>query len=183
MIVRPSNAAALIELRVEMEERGGKIEIAFPYGTLEPIRDLLLQMFLGEKFGRDNIWEKPPRETKVNATRIKVKAVLDRLTVPLSEVLSWKPGSQIVLNAGPDSMVDMQAGDIPIFQGRMGRKNNKVAIRIEDRARSQEQIGHGRTVGCAAEAGDAGSDRRARHRGAGGAGRRRHRRRDGCFAS
>jgi len=134
MIVRPSNAAALIELRVEMEERGGKIEIAFPYGTLEPIRDLLLQMFLGEKFGRDNIWE-THLANEVNATSIKVKAVLDEVSIPLSEVLSWEPGSQIILNAGPNSNVEMEAGGVPIFQGRMGRKNNNVAIRIEDRAR------------------------------------------------
>ncbi len=137
MIVRPSNAAALIELRVEMEERGGKIEIALPYGTLEPIRELLLQMFLGEKFGRDNIWENH-LANEVNATKVKVKAVLDRVTLPLSEVLAWKPGSQLILNAGPNSMVDMQAGGVPIFQGRMGRKNNKVAIRIEDRARMRQ---------------------------------------------
>lgn len=135
-IVRPSNAAALIELRIEMEERGGKIEIAFPYGTLEPIRDLLLQMFLGEKFGQDNIWETHLAK-EIATTQVKVSAVLDRVTVPLSEVLSWEPGSQIMLNAGPDALVDMQAGGVPIFAGRMGRKNQKVAIQIEDRARQE----------------------------------------------
>lgn len=136
-IVRPSNAAALIELRIEMEERGGKVEIALPYGTLEPIRELLLQMFLGEKFGQDDIWESH-LANEVSNTQVKVKAVLDRVTIPLSEVLDWRPGSQIVLNAGPDSMVDMQAGGVPIFSGRMGRKNQRVAIRIEDRARQDQ---------------------------------------------
>ena len=28
-----------------------------PYATIEPIRNVLLQMFMGEKFGRDPIWE------------------------------------------------------------------------------------------------------------------------------
>lgn len=133
-IVRPSNAAALIELRIEMEERGGKIEIAFPYGTLEPIRELLLQMFLGEKFGQDNIWESHLAK-EVSTTQVRVKAVLDNVVMPLSEVLNWKPGSQLLLNAGPDSLVDMQAGGVPIFAGRMGRKNQQVAIQIEGRAK------------------------------------------------
>ena len=132
MIVRPSNAAALIELRVEMEDRGGTIEIVLPYGTLEPIRELLLQMFLGEKFGEDNIWEHH-LAGELRATRVKVDAVLDRVTVPLSEVLAWKPGSQVMLNAQPDSLVDMQAGGVPILRGRMGRKNDKLAIQVEDR--------------------------------------------------
>ena len=132
MIVRESNAAALIELSVEMEERGGKIEVVLPYGTIEPIRELLLQMFLGEKFGQDNIWENH-LASEVKATKIKVEAVLDRTTAKLSEVLNWQPGSQIVFNVGPDSLVELRSGGVPILTGSMGRKNNNVAIRVEDR--------------------------------------------------
>ena len=56
-ISRPANAAILIDLRIDMDDRGGKIEILLPYATIEPIREQLLQMFMGEKFGRDPIWE------------------------------------------------------------------------------------------------------------------------------
>jgi len=54
-IARPANAAILIRCRIDMEDRGGKIETLLPYATLEPVRELLLQMFMGEKFGRDSI--------------------------------------------------------------------------------------------------------------------------------
>ena len=37
-----------------MEDRGGRLELLLPYATLEPVRELLLQMFMGEKFGRDS---------------------------------------------------------------------------------------------------------------------------------
>src|SRR5262249_5378328 len=56
-ISRPANAAILVRLRIDMEDRGGNIELLLPYATIEPIRDVLLQMFMGEKFGRDPIWE------------------------------------------------------------------------------------------------------------------------------
>src|SRR5512138_3431141 len=56
-IARPANAAVLARLRVDMEDRGGRLELLLPYATLEPVRELLLQMFMGEKFGRDSIWE------------------------------------------------------------------------------------------------------------------------------
>src|SRR3954465_13158321 len=56
-IARPANAAILVKLRIDMEDRGGRIELLLPYATLEPIRKMLLQQFMGEKFGRDNIWE------------------------------------------------------------------------------------------------------------------------------
>src|SRR3546814_56938 len=56
-IARPANAAVLARLRIDMEDRGGRLELMLPYATLEPVRELLLQMFMGEKFGRDSIWE------------------------------------------------------------------------------------------------------------------------------
>ena len=56
-ISRPANAAILVRLRIDMEDRGGNIELLLPYATIEPIRPVLLQMFMGEKFGRDPIWE------------------------------------------------------------------------------------------------------------------------------
>ena len=56
-ISRPANAAILVRLRIDMEDRGGNIELLLPYATIEPIRAVLLQMFMGEKFGRDQIWE------------------------------------------------------------------------------------------------------------------------------
>ena len=58
-IARPANAAILVKLRIDMEDRGGRTELLLPYATLEPIRKLLLQQFMGEKFGRDSIWETP----------------------------------------------------------------------------------------------------------------------------
>ena len=58
-IARPANAAILVKLRIDMEDRGGSIELLLPYATLEPIRKLLLQQFMGEKFGRDSDLGKP----------------------------------------------------------------------------------------------------------------------------
>ena len=59
-IARPANAAVLAKLRIDMEDRGGRLELLIPYATLEPVRELLLQMFMGEKFGRDFDLGNPP---------------------------------------------------------------------------------------------------------------------------
>ena len=56
-IAQTSNAALLIKMRADMADRGGKMELVLPYATIEPIRELLLQRYMGEKFGRDSIWE------------------------------------------------------------------------------------------------------------------------------
>ena len=81
-ISRPANAAILVRLRIDMEDRGGTVELLLPYATIEPIRDVLLQMFMGEKFGRDPIWE-GHLATEIGQAEIAVEAVLYEAKLPL----------------------------------------------------------------------------------------------------
>nr|WP_295113513.1 flagellar motor switch protein FliM [uncultured Caulobacter sp.] len=129
-IARPANAAILVKLRIDMEDRGGRIELLLPYATLEPIRKMLLQQFMGEKFGRDNIWE-GHLATELWTTQTEVRAVLDEQQVPLSRVLNMQVGDTLMLNATPESLVELRAGTIRLTRGRMGRRNHSIAIRAE----------------------------------------------------
>jgi flagellar motor switch protein FliM len=129
-IARPANAAILVKLRIDMEDRGGRIELLLPYATLEPIRKMLLQQFMGEKFGRDNIWESH-LATELWTTQMEVRAVLDEQSAPLSKVLNLKVGDTLLLNATADSLVELRAGTIPLTRGRMGRRNHHIAVRCE----------------------------------------------------
>jgi flagellar motor switch protein FliM len=131
-IARPANAAIVVRLRVDMEDRGGRLELLLPYATLEPVRELLLQMFMGEKFGRDSIWENH-LATELWFTDVELEAVLDSTTAKLSEVLNWKVGSRLDLFATPSSLVELQCGEVLLFRGQMGRKGEKIAIRIEQK--------------------------------------------------
>lgn len=133
-IARPANAAVLARLRIDMEDRGGRLELMLPYATLEPVRELLLQMFMGEKFGRDSIWETHLANELWN-TDVELDAVLDEIVMPLNDVLNLKPGSRILLNAMPNSTIDMRCGNVSLFNGKMGRKGGSIAVRISHRLR------------------------------------------------
>jgi flagellar motor switch protein FliM len=129
-IARPANAAILVKLRIDMDDRGGRIELLLPYATLEPIRKMLLQQFMGEKFGRDNIWESH-LATELWTTQMEVRAVLEEQLISLRRVLDLKVGDTLVLNATPDSLVELRSGSIALTRGRMGRRNHSVAVRCE----------------------------------------------------
>ena len=129
-IARPPNAAIVVKLRIDMEDRGGKVEILLPYATLEPIRKMLLQQFMGEKFGRDNIWE-GHLASELWATKLEVRAVLDELKHPLGKVLDLKVGDTLMLDAPPDSPVTMKCGAVELVQGRVGRMGHSLAVRVE----------------------------------------------------
>ncbi len=135
-ISRPSNAAIVIRLRIDMEDRGGRLELLLPYATLEPVRELLLQMFLGEKFGRDSIWETHLAE-ELWLTDIELNAVLDEQFMRLRDVFDLKVGSQIMLAATPDSLVNLRCGDVTMCTGRMGRRGSNIAVRVEERIMKQ----------------------------------------------
>ncbi|MGE0595692.1 MAG: flagellar motor switch protein FliM [Hyphomonadaceae bacterium] len=129
-IARPPNAAIVVKLRIDMEDRGGRLELLLPYATLEPIRKMLLQQFMGEKFGRDNIWEGHLAGELWN-TKLDVSAVLDELTAPLRRVLDLKVGDTLMLDVPQDAPVSLKCGAVELSQGRVGRLGHKLAVRVE----------------------------------------------------
>jgi flagellar motor switch protein FliM len=129
-IARPPNAAIVVKLRIDMEDRGGRLELLLPYATLEPIRKMLLQQFMGEKFGRDNIWE-GHLASELWSTKLEVRAVLDELTQPLRKVLELQVGDTLMLDAAPDAPVMLKCGAVEISDGRVGRMGHSLAVRVE----------------------------------------------------
>ena len=128
-ITRPANAAILVRLRIDMEDRGGNIEMLLPYATIEPIRAVLLQMFMGEKFGRDATWENH-LSTEIGQAGIAVDAVLYEAEVPLRQLMKLKVGDTLPLDIRPDATVTVRCGHVALTEGRMGRVGDRVAIRV-----------------------------------------------------
>lgn len=129
-ISQSGNACVLARLRVDMGERGGRAEILIPYATLEPIRELLLQMFMGEKFGRDSIWESHLTH-ELYKTDIQLQAILGETTVMLGDLLRWKPGARIMLPTTTEDDLELRCGDFPFYRGPVGQKQDNIAVRIE----------------------------------------------------
>ena len=128
-ISRPGNAAILIELRIEMDDRGGKIEILLPYATIEPIREQLLQMFMGEKFGRDATWESH-LATEIYSADVSVEAVLHEQDVPLSKMMAMKAGDTLMFERSPTDPVRLRCGGVELTEAIMGHIGNLVSVRV-----------------------------------------------------
>lgn len=128
-ISRPANAAILVRLRIDMEDRGGNIELLLPYATIEPIRATLLQMFMGEKFGRDQIWE-GHLATEIGQAEVGVDAVLYEEHLPLRRMMKLKVGDTLMLELKPDATVKLRCGDVTLTEGRMGKVGDRIAVRV-----------------------------------------------------
>ncbi|MGH1590962.1 flagellar motor switch protein FliM [Methylobacterium phyllosphaerae] len=128
-ITRPGNAAILISLRLDVDGRGGMLQILFPYATIEPIRELLTQSFMGEKLGRDHIWE-GHLATEIWQADVIMDAVLHEMMLPLKQVMSLKVGETLMFDAKPSDLITVRCGDWALTQGRIGRVDGHIAVQV-----------------------------------------------------
>jgi len=129
-IAQSSNAALLIKMRADMADRGGKMELVLPYATIEPIRELLLQRYMGEKFGRDSIWESH-LANEILLTEVDLDAVLDEQKMTLGEVMNFKVGQTLMLNVGQDAEINLLCSGVPMLKGKTGVIGRYKAVKVE----------------------------------------------------
>ena len=141
-ITRASSACFLVKLRVDMEDRGGRCEVLLPYATLEPVRELLMQMYVGDKFGRDRFWETHLRDS-VLAANTNVEAILAEQEARLWQVLKWGVGQTFKFDCDADSNIQLRIGDKKIGTAVYHHKdggNTKHTIQLEHILEGDENV-------------------------------------------
>lgn len=128
------------------------IETDVPYvASLLPARDVTISEFSVEASGLHSDLAviqitgdtEPNTEHQVDAPAVPITALvtarLARLSVPLSRITDLKAGSTLLLGLPSDQPVGLLSGDRdgePAYEGRMGRKGNKMAVKITKRVRT-----------------------------------------------
>ena len=130
-ITMPSNPVVIISCRIEFDGKGGKIDIVFPYATLEPVKALLTQMFSGESFGSDSSWESFLTD-EIKTTDLTLIAELKKKTVNLRELSQLKVGSTLIMENFPDDDIDISCNGIKVLKGKLGSYGENVAISVTD---------------------------------------------------
>lgn len=128
-IARPENGAIAIKLSVDMDGRGGGLDILFPYGTLEPVREMLLQVFFGEKLEDDFSWNRY-LEQEVGLADVTLDAMLEERTMRFGDIAKMQVGEVLVMDTHPDSLITLKCGEIPMCVGNIGQVDGKVAIKV-----------------------------------------------------
>jgi flagellar motor switch protein FliM len=128
-IAGPTNIAAVATFSVDMEGRGGKFSILLPYATLEPVREKLLQRFMGQKVGRGNIWEEH-MAAEMLKTEVPVDVVLGEKILRLEEVRGFEVGHTILLDTAPDDALRIQSGGVQMGRAQIGQRRNNIAVRL-----------------------------------------------------
>lgn len=128
-IARPGSAAVMARFNVAIGKHGGQFDIVYPQATLEPVRGLLQQRFMGESSGRDGFWE-DSLGAAVWSTDLPLIAVLDEQKMSLKEVMNLKVGQTLALKSGPQPEVLIKSGEVNLATGRLGRTGARYSVRI-----------------------------------------------------
>lgn len=128
-IAGPSNITAVVTFAVEMDGRGGRFSVLLPYTTLEPVRDKLLQRFMGEKLGRDSMWE-AHMGREIGKTEVTLTAVLAERMLRLQDVQELDVGHTIALGKSGDDPVEIHCSGVRLATAHLGQRSSKVAARL-----------------------------------------------------
>lgn len=130
-IVGPSNLAAVATFSVDMEGRGGPFEMVLPHATIEPVRDRLAQRFVGEKLGRDTLWERH-MASQLLCSEFELEAVLGERLIPVSTYMNLKVGQTIGLQRRPDDPLDIVCRGQQIGTAGIGQRSGTIAVQVID---------------------------------------------------
>jgi flagellar motor switch protein FliM len=112
-----------------MEDRGGRFSIMLPHSTLEPIRALLLQRFIGEKMGRDQGWA-TSLMTSVRQVPIELRAVVGERTMRLGEAFGIAVGDTIAFSSQAGDAVQLLAEDVELSRAELFCRADRYVVRL-----------------------------------------------------
>lgn len=134
--IGPDDVIILIVLEVEIKDVKNTISICIPALNLEEIMAKFTDRYAtrtNKKY--DAIKEAERREEIIQGLRnttLKVDAILAETQVDLYDILNLQVNDVIPLNVSIDKNVVVKIGDNVWFDGKLGIKNNKKAVRIDN---------------------------------------------------
>ncbi|MFK8040501.1 MAG: FliM/FliN family flagellar motor switch protein [Rickettsiaceae bacterium] len=133
-IIRLGEAVILFKISVEIDNRVGYIDLIIPYNTIEPIKEKLQKVFLGDKVGSDVVWEDMINKAVENVD-VSVEAVIINNPTSLKNVAKLKTGDTIMINHNVNDDIDLRVGGetenpVNILKGQLGKANDCVSIKL-----------------------------------------------------
>jgi flagellar motor switch protein FliM len=129
-LARDSDVVIHMRHKVQIERRSGIIDVVLPRATLEPVREQLSQQRHGERGTADARWEERLKAQLVT-TPVEVAALLPTRSRTVGEVVAWRVGTHIALDATPETLVDVVYGGMGAWRALTGQKTGRVAVCLE----------------------------------------------------
>lgn len=139
-IISANEMVALITLSAKIGEVEGMINLCIPHMVVEPIVSKLSTKYWFSNSEKEKTSEnKETLEIKIESTKVPVRAVLGRATIQVSDFLELQPGDVIPLDSSVSGNLEILVGDLLKFYGTPGVKKNKIAIKVNEVVKEEEE--------------------------------------------
>lgn len=139
-LMSPNEMVALITFTAKIGEMEGLLNVCIPHMTVEPIMPKLSTRLWFSLIERESTEEsKQAISLKIEETNIPVKAVLGRTSISVHDFLMLQQGDVVPLNTSIDDKVEVFVGDILKFRGKPGARNKRLAVKITDVIKEEEE--------------------------------------------
>lgn len=127
-LVRANDVVVVSTFDVAFDSGRGTLQIAMPYGMLEPHQELV-DSAVNKREEDDPLWQ-PKMERHLLDVDVELKCHIGNKQMPMSDILCLKPGDFIPLQM--PEVHQVSANGIPAFRARLGAANGNVALEFED---------------------------------------------------
>ena len=130
-LTSPSEVVVVVTLEVGVGEETGLMTIAFPHLLLEPIMPKLdTHRYFATSQRPVSASEGEGLRDNVMRLGLTMRGVLAETPLTVRALLDLKPGDVLPLNKPSSAPATIEVEGIPRFRGRLGKLNNKRALRL-----------------------------------------------------
>lgn len=130
VIGRRNNQAVVAKFLLQALNRGGEMFIVIPQTVLNPMRQSLARVRVGEASTRDSRWTKQ-MIGEVQKTSVTLRAILEEKYLSLGEIADLKVGDVLELQATPRSRVKLEGNEQGLFWCDIGQADGSVVLRVD----------------------------------------------------
>ena len=130
-IISPGEMIAIVTINMKIGDAEGLMNVCLPFITLESVMDKLNTKFWYSNMQvRDEETYQDVIEDLLEHAPIKVKAVLGKSLISVSDFAGLMPGDIIRVDTNVDQELDIYVGNIRKFTALPGASGNQYAVRI-----------------------------------------------------
>lgn len=126
-VVSPSEVMIISNFHVDLDGSGGALQIALPYSTIEPIRDILDAGMQSDASDTDERWMLSLKEELTTAS-VNIDSILTSREITLRDVLTMQTGDIIPVDI-PEHVI-ARVEEVPIFKAIFGESRGNCALKI-----------------------------------------------------
>ncbi len=127
-VLSSSEIMMVSSFRLELEEGGGELHIAYPYASLEPYRNLLDTTTKTDQEASDVVWRSKLERSLLDA-QLPMSCVIGESQVRLRDLMNFNVGDVIDIDLFEHH--EVRVADIPTFSATLGDSRGKFALEFE----------------------------------------------------